>query len=113
MEVGHLRAEEDDDEPERRGTQHQSVRFVPRLEARRGGTVRGAGPQTHHHQGGEEQHGVGEVDDHQPRRQEKLDGRGAQKHLDHQQHGSEDGRVSEGGLGSVTPPADQGHGEHE
>src|SRR6188768_1125944 len=53
------------------------------------------------------------MDDDDPRREDELDGDGAQEDLHDQKNGGETGRAAQGRLGAVPSPGHQGHGEDE
>ena len=114
VKVGHLGAEQDHHEPEPRGRLHHTMPAVS-LPGRQRALPSGRlpGPEGHHQERGKEDHRVGQVDDDDPRREDQLDGDGAQKDLDHEQHGGEGGRPAEGRLGPVPPPGHQRHGQDE
>ena len=92
MEVGDLGAEQDDDEAERRRSDHQPVRRrAGRARRSRSALRTSPGPERDDHEDGQQHHGVGQVGDDDPRRERELHRDGAEQHLDHQQDQREHG----------------------
>ena len=66
-----------------------------------------------HQDRGQQQHGVGQMRDDDPRRELELDGHRAEQHLDDEEDECEGGGAHEGAVGAVAEPGHGGHRQHE